>query len=151
MIALAAHGLVHVLPADHLGDVLGGCADVETRREIASLADGLQLLHLLALGHQLHNGLEHSAHTGGVQGRHNHDLALVGCMLAPGGHLDRGGRLDLSAYILKELAFVDSNDIVELPLFPNVREASRPDCLGFMSTFELGEIDVVAEVFFSAS
>ena len=91
MIALPAHGLVHVLTADHLGDVLGGCADVETRREIASLADGLELLHLLTLRHQLHNGLEHSAHTGGVQGGHNHDLALVGSMLAPGGHLERGG------------------------------------------------------------
>jgi hypothetical protein len=50
----------------------------------------LQLLHLLALGHQLHYGLKHSAHTGGVQGGHNHDLALVGCILAPGGYLERG-------------------------------------------------------------
>jgi hypothetical protein len=90
MIALPAHGLVHVLAADHLTDVLGSCADVETRREIASLADSLQLLHLLALGHQLHYGLKHSAHTGGVQGGHNHDLALVGCILAPGGYLERG-------------------------------------------------------------
>jgi len=57
----------------------------------------------------------------------------------------------LSAYILKELAFVDADDIVELPFFPNVREASLPDCLGFMSTFELGEIDVVVEEFFRAS
>ena len=57
----------------------------------------------------------------------------------------------MSAYILKELAFVDADDIVELPFFPNVREASRPDCLGFMSTFELGEIDVVFEVFFRPS
>ena len=91
MVALSAHRLVHVLTADHLSDVLGSCADVETRCEIASLADSLEFLNLLTLRHQLHYGLKHSTHTSGIQRGHNHNLPLVGCILAPGGYLERGG------------------------------------------------------------
>ena len=141
MIALPAHWLVHVLTAYHLSDVLGGCADVETRREIASLADSLQLLHLFALRHQLNDGLKHGAHTSGIQGGYNHHLALVCCVFAPGCYLEREEYKKISPYILEKLAFVDADDIIELPLFPYVREASRPNSLGFMSTFELDEID----------
>ena len=77
MIAFAAHGFVHVLAADHLSDALGRGPDVKRRGEVTPLADGLQLLYLLALGHQRDDRVEHGAHAGRVQRCHDHHLALV--------------------------------------------------------------------------
>jgi len=131
MITLTAHGLVHVLTADHLCDMLRGCADVETRREIAALANSLKLLNLLTFWHELDDGIKHGTDTCCVQGCHNHNLALVGCILAPSCNLSD---LDLKIYyILEELSFVDTDDIIELPLFSYVGEASCTDCFRFMS------------------
>ena len=75
VVALATHGLIHILTADHLRDVFGGGSYVEAGLMVAATADRLQLLNLLAFGHELHNRGEHGADTGRVKRSHNYDLA----------------------------------------------------------------------------
>lgn len=124
MITLTAHRFIHVFTTYHLSDVLGCRADVERRCEVASLANGLELFDLLALGHQLNYGLKHCAHTSSIQSGHNHDLPLVCCILTPNSHLIQD-YLSIITYVLKELALIDANDIIEFPFFADVGQLGR--------------------------
>lgn len=87
VVALTAHGLIHVLPADHLSDMLGRRTDVKGGLMIASLADGLQLLDLLTLRHQVDDGREHGTYTGGVKRCDDYHFTMVGGMLGKSGDL----------------------------------------------------------------
>ena len=87
MIALPAHGLIHVLAANHLCYMFRGCANVETGSEVAPLADSLQFLHFLAFGHKLDDRVKHGSHASRVKGRHYHHFSFVSCILAPYGFL----------------------------------------------------------------
>lgn len=75
MVALAADRLVHIFAADHLGDVLWGCADVKRSCVVAKAANCLQLLDFLTLGHELNDCVEHGSHAGRIQSCHNDNFA----------------------------------------------------------------------------
>lgn len=77
MIALAAHWLIHVLSADHLSHSLWSCSDMKGRGEVASLADGLELLDLFAFRHESNDSVKHGADTGGIQSRDNYYFTLI--------------------------------------------------------------------------
>jgi hypothetical protein len=63
VIAFAAHWLIHVLSSDHLSHSLWGCSDMKRRCEVASLADSLELLDLLAFRHESNDSVKHGADT----------------------------------------------------------------------------------------
>lgn len=128
MIAFAAHWFVHVLATDHLSDALGRGPDMKRCGEVAPLADGLQLLYLLALGHQRDNRVEHRAHACRVQRCYDHHLALIRCKLTELSHLLIAYKhTHIYSYILKELTLIYTNDIIESPLLPKIGQFSRSD------------------------
>ena len=101
--ALSTQRHVHVLATDHHLAVLARRAESETRVLLAQLADGRQLLYLLALGNQGQNVGESSAEEGALEARNDDDLASI------------SGLLTKLNDVGEELTLIDTNDIVGHP------------------------------------